>query len=137
MGGSIYETVVVNPLWAGAPPASVTAWPYGSIQRKFFMVATPGWALLALVTFALSFSMPGPARFWARAAGVIGVGVMIWTTVFFIPRVTKTEGNRGAGLTGEEITRFTLQFVHWGYLRTALAFGGWLAAIRALILTSR
>lgn len=137
VGGSIYETVVVNPLWAGAPPTSVTAWPYGSIQAPFFKVATPGWALLSLTAVALSFAMPQAARLWARTAGVIGVGVMIWTVVYFIPRVTKTEGNRGAGLSDEEITRFTLQFVHWGYLRTLMALGAWLAALRALVIASR
>ena len=95
------------------------------------------WALLSLATFALSFAMPAPARPWARVTGVIGVGVMIWTVTFFIPLVTKTEGNRGAGLTGEEITRFTLQFIRWGYLRTLVALGAWLAALRALVLASR
>lgn len=137
VGGSIYETVVVNPLWAGAPPTSVTTWPYGSIQAPFFRVATPTWALLSLGAFVLSFAMPAAARLWARTAGVIGVGVMIWTIVYFIPRVTKTEGNRGAGLSDDEITRFTLQFIHWGYLRTLLALGGWLAALRALVIVSR
>ena len=67
--------------------------------------------------------MPQPARPWARVAGVIGVGVMIWTATFFIPLLMKTQANRGAGLSGEEITRFTLQFVNWGLLRTAVAIG--------------
>jgi hypothetical protein len=137
VGGSIYETVVVNPLWAGAPPTSVTSWPYGSIQAPFFRVATPGWALLSVAVFALSFAMPQAARPWARAAGIIGVVVMIWTVTYFIPRVVATEGNRGAGLTPEEITRMTHEFVRWGYLRTVIAAGGWLVALRALILASR
>ena len=136
-GGSIFERVVISPLWAGALPESVTSWPHGPIQRPFFAVATPLWALLSLATFGLSFAMPAPARPWARVAGVIGVGVMIWTATFFIPLVMKTMANRGAGLSGEEITRFASQFVNWGILRTALLLGGWVAAIRALLITSR
>lgn len=137
VGGSVFERVVVTPLWASAPPASVTAWPYGTVQKPFFMIATPTWALLCLATLALSFALPEPARPWARAAGVVGVVVMIWTAAFFIPLLMKTEANRGAGLSAEEITRFTRQFVQWGHLRTLLAFGAWLAALRALVLASR
>jgi hypothetical protein len=137
VGGSIFERTVLSPLWAGSPPQSVINWPHGTVQRPFFMTVTPLWALLALATFALSFVMPQPARPWARIAGVIGVGVMIWTATFFIPLLMKTQANRGAGLSGEEITRLTLQFVNWGLLRTILAVGGWLAALRALILVSR
>jgi hypothetical protein len=136
-GGSIYETVVLNPLWAGAPPTSVTSWPYGAVQARFFQVATPAWALLSVAAFAASFVMPRPARPWARVAGVIGAAVMIWTAVYFIPRVVATEGNRGAGLTPEQITRMTLEFVRWGYLRTALLFSAWVMALRALLLASR
>ena len=136
-GGSIYERVVLTPLWAGSPPQSVTAWPYGGVQAPFFMVATPTWALLSLVTFGLSFFMPAEVRPWARVAGVIGVAVMIWTAAYFIPRVMMTQANRGAGLSGEEITRYTVQFVQWGLLRTVLVLGGWLAALRALVLATR
>ncbi len=84
-GASVFERVVLTPLWAGAPPASVMAWPYGTVQRQFFETVTPVWALLALATFVLSFAMPAQARPWARVAGVIGVAVMIWTVAFFIP----------------------------------------------------
>lgn len=137
VGGSIFERVVLTPLWAGAPPASVTAWPHGAVQRPFFTVVTPGWALLSLAILALSFALPQPARVWARLAGAVGVGVMIWTVAYFVPRLMKTEEARGAGLSPEEITRLTLQFVNWGLLRTIVAFGGWLAALRALVLASR
>jgi hypothetical protein len=133
VGGSFFERIVVTPLWA----ASVTIWSLGAIQKPFFVVVTPGWALLSLAALLLSFAMPAPARPWARLAGVVGVSVMIWTAAFFVPLLEKTEANGGAGLTGEEIVRFTRQFVSWGLLRTALAMGGWLAALRALLLASR
>jgi hypothetical protein len=137
VGGSVFERLVVTPLWASSPPESVTAWTGGAIQRPFFMVATPGWALFSLAAFVLSYAMPAAARPWARVAGVAGVSMMIWTAAFFIPILEKTEASRGAGLSGEEITRLTKQFVTWGALRAFIAFGGWLAAIRALVLASR
>ena len=135
-GGSIFERVVLTPMWASAPPLSVTGWSHGAVQAPFFKVVTPTWALLSLATFVLSFWMPGAARPWARVAGVVGVGIMIWTAAFFIPLVMKLMAARGAGLSGSEITRLTGQWLSWGLLRTVILLGGWLAALRALVLTS-
>ena len=67
MGGALYETVVTQPLWAGAPPLSVQAWKLGTIQKPFFQAATPLWALLAVVTAGLSVKIP-PARTRGRSA---------------------------------------------------------------------
>lgn len=135
-GGALYERVVTLPLWFGALPGSVTAWPHGSIQAPFFMVVTNGWALMSIVVFALSFAMPRPVRLWARIAGILGVVTLIWTMVFFVPLLVKTQANRGAGLSGEEITRYATQWIHWNYVRLMLVAGAWLASIRALVLAS-
>ena len=137
VGGAVFDTVVLQPMWSAAPPLSVTAWPHGAIQSRFFQVVTPGWALLSLVAFALSYALPEAARPWARTAGVVGVVVLVWTVAYFVPRVIRTAGRAGAGLTTDEITRLTRQFVQWGYLRTAIALGAWLVALRALVLASR
>ena len=137
VGASLLERATITPLWAGSPPESVVGWPYGAIQKPFFIVATPPWALLSLAVLVVSFlALPDAARPWARVAGAIGIGVMIWTLVFFVPILDRTEGNRGAGLSGDEIARLANRFVTWGYVRTAILAAGWIAAIRALILAS-
>ena len=136
-GGAIYEAVVTLPLWFGSLPDSVTSWTRGSIQAPFFMVATQAWVLLSVAVFALSFAMPRPVRPWARIPGVIGAVIFVWTMVFFIPVLMKTQGNGGAGLSGEAITRYGLQWTHWNYLRVALLLGAWVVSIRALVIGSR
>lgn len=136
-GGALYELVVTLPLWFGALPASVTAWRHGVIQAPFFMIVTNGWALMSIVVFALSFAMPRPVRLWARIPGVLGVVTLVWTMVFFVPLLMKTQANRGAGLSGEEITRYATQWINWNYVRLGLVAGAWLASIRALVLASR
>lgn len=136
-GGALYELVVTLPLWFGAVPDSVTAWEHGSIQAPFFMIVTNGWVLMSIAVFSLSFVMPHPVRLWARIPGVIGVVILIWTIAFFIPVLVKTQGNRGAGLSGDEITRYAVQWVHWNYVRLALLAGAWLVSIRALVMVSR
>lgn len=135
-GGGIFEHVVLTPLWAGSPPESVTQWPYGAIQGKFFRVASPLYYLLSLALIIASWWMPQRQRVWAWVAGLSGILVMLVTVFFFIPILQKTQATRGAGLSGEEITRLVNQFVTWNYGRYILMIGGWAAALRALSLSS-
>ena len=134
MGGGIFEHTVLTPLWAGSPPESVTGWPYGVVQGKFFRVASPLYGLFSLALIIGSWWMPRRQRKWAMAAGLSGVMVVLSTALFFIPILQKTQATRGAGLSGEEITRLTNQFVTWNWGRYALMITGWAAALRALSL---
>ena len=136
LGGGIFEHVVLTPMWAGSPPESVTAWQYGVVQAKFFSIASPLYALFSLALMAASFWMPMQQRKWAWVAGICGITVMLTTIFFFVPILSKTQATRGAGLSGEEITRLTNQFVNWNYGRYLLMIGGWIAAIRAITLSS-
>jgi hypothetical protein len=136
IGGGIFEHVVLTPLWAGSPPESVTAWQYGVVQAKFFSIASPLYGLFSLALIIASFWMPTEQRKWALAAGICGIIVMLSTIFFFVPILSKTQATRGAGLSGEEITRLTNQFVNWNYGRYVLMIGGWIAALRAITLSS-
>ena len=136
IGGGIFEHVVLTPLWAGSPPESVTAWQYGVVQAKFFSIASPLYGLFSLALIIASFWMPAEQHKWALAAGICGITVMLTTIFFFVPILSKTQATRGAGLSGEEITRLTNQFVNWNYGRYVLMIGGWIAALRAITLSS-
>ena len=135
-GGGIFEHVVLTPLWAGSPPESVTGWPYGAIQGKFFRVASPVYYLCSLALIIGSWWMPRRQRKWALVAGLSGIMVVLSTALFFIPILQKTQATRGAGLSGEEITRLVNQFVTWNYGRYVLMIVGWVAALRALSVPS-
>ena len=130
-GGSIFEHTVLTPLWAGSPPESVTQWPYGSVQGRFFRIASPTYALCSLGLLIVSWWMPRQQWKWAFAAGISGIIAMIWTILFFLPILRKTQGTQGAGLTGEEITALVTQFRAWNWGRWAILIGGWVAGLRA------
>jgi hypothetical protein len=136
LGGSIFEGVVLTPLWAGSLPESVTQWQYGSIQSRFFMVATPLYGLFSLALIIASWWMPRNQRKWALVAGTCGVVVVVATSFFFLPILQKTQATRGAGLSGEEITRLVKQFETWHWGRWAVITLGWVAGLRALSLSS-
>ena len=131
IGGAIYETLVILPLWGGAPPESVKSWPYGIVQVKFFGWVTPAFGGLSLLMLVFSSKISAAARKWALAAGAAGVIVVIWTFLFFVPILQITQANRGAGLSGEEITTLVNQWANWNYLRMALLVFAWLAGLKA------
>ena len=136
-GGSIFEGVVLTPLWSHALPNSVRQWPYGTIQSKFFAVVTPLYALLSLALLIASHWMAAQQRKWARVAGLFGLIVVIATFTFFFPILQKTQGAQGAGLSDEEVVRLVSQFKTWHWGRWALLIGSWLAGMRALSLAAK
>jgi hypothetical protein len=135
-GASVFEHVVLTPLWAGSLPQSVRDWPHGGIQGRFFMIASPLYGLFSLMLTIASRWMPPPQRKWALMAGLSGFVVVVATVAFFLPILEKTQVTRGAGLTGEEITRLVHQFETWNVGRWVVLIGGWTAALRALSLSS-
>jgi predicted tellurium resistance membrane protein TerC len=79
--------------------------------------------------------MPQRQRKWALLAGVSGIIVMAATFLYFIPILQKTQVTRGAGLSGEEMTRLVNQFKTWNWGRWAVLIGGWVAGLRAFSLS--
>ncbi|HYG82845.1 MAG TPA: hypothetical protein VD861_20785 [Pyrinomonadaceae bacterium] len=134
-GGGIFEHMVITPLWAGSPPESVTQWPYGGLQRRFFIVFSPTYYLFSLALVVASWWMPQPQRKWALAAGLSGIIIGFATFLFFIPILQRTQVTRGAGLSGEEITALVNQFKTWNWARWVILISGWVAALRALSLS--
>jgi Domain of unknown function (DUF1772) len=135
-GGGIFEHVVLTPLWAGSPPESVTGWQYGGIQRKFFIIFSPLYYLCSLALIIASWWMPRRQRKWALVAGLSGVIIGIATFSFFIPILQKTQVTRGAGLSGEEITRLVNQFKTVNWARWIVLITGWVAGLRAFSMSS-
>jgi hypothetical protein len=138
MGGAVYEMLVVNPLWFGSPPESVTNWnpvPQFAIEPgRFWAVAVPVYMLSTLAILITAWLMPPPRRKWALAAGVCTLAVILSTAFFFVPILRETIISRGAGLSAAEITTKVNQWVSWNWLRMAAVFIGWVAGARALSL---
>ncbi|HEX8171942.1 MAG TPA: hypothetical protein VF824_15505 [Thermoanaerobaculia bacterium] len=134
-GASVFEHIVLTPLWAGSPPESVTQWRYGGVQGRFFAAVTPFYGLFSLgLLLVVKWTLRRQRR-WAAIAAVSGVIVVVWTIAFFLPILAKTQVRAGAGLTPDEITMLVARFRLWHWFRAALLLGGWLAGLRALSLS--
>lgn len=136
LGGAVYETCVITPLWAGAPPASVTGWnpapQYAIEPARFWGRASPVYALATLAVLVAAWFMPSLSRRWALAAGLCSLLVILATVFFFVPLLRATIFTRGAGLSAAEISTKVHLWVNWNWPRMALVLVGWLAGVRAL-----
>jgi hypothetical protein len=136
VGAALYEIFVVTPLWSGSTPESVTGWnpvaQYAINPGQFWGKATPFYAICALLAVITAWLLPKPQRNLMLFAGIVALIVVLFTAIFFVPILMKTIATRGAGLSGEEITRMVNQWVNWNWLRLAAVCAAWLVAIRAL-----
>ena len=135
MGGGVFEHSVLTPIWTGSLPDSVTSWPHGVVQGRFFGIVTPVIFLLSVTMLISTWWMAPRVRRWALVAGIFFVVIGISSAVFFVPILQKTIGNRGAGLSTEEITILANQFTSWNWARWILIIGAWAAGLRALTLS--
>jgi hypothetical protein len=140
MGGAVYESFVITPLWAGSPPESVTGWnpvPQYAIEPvRFWGRASPLYGLVTLAILIAAWFMPKAGRRWTLVAGVCALIAILSTLLFFVPILRETIFTRGAGLSGAEISSKVYQWVNWNWPRMVLVFVGWLAGVRALGLLS-
>lgn len=138
MGAAAFETFVITPLWSRSLPESVTNWnpvaEYAINPGLYWTKGSLFYAICTLLILIAAWTMPKVKRNWALIAGIIAVAVLISTATFFVPILMKTIAVKGAGSSGEEITRMVHAWVNWNWLRFAAGLTSWLAAIHAVSL---
>ena len=144
IGAGLYETLVVLPLWALAPPDSVVAYHQHNVAYpqfalnaggRFWMVNTPLTGLLAIAAFITGLKTRREHRQWRVAATVLALIVVISTFAWFVPNIIIL-GQGGAGLSGEQITSLTNRWVRLNWVRVVVYLTAWLSGLRALTIPS-
>ena len=128
-GAGLYESRVVAPLWASAPPASLRTPESG--LRFWALVTTGPLTLLTLAGLYFAWDVGGAVGAWWLAAASVALVERVSTFVYFIPTMLRLQRST---LPPEQ---FGEQFARWrrfGYGRLALDFAAWLLAMRALTL---
>jgi hypothetical protein len=138
IGATVFEALVITPLWAGSPPESVRGWNenprYAIESRIFFGFISPPLLLSTLVSLIAGWNMPWTRRKWLVAAVICTLIGFFATVLFFVPILRETTSTRGAGLSDAEIVEKVSSWVTYNWWRMALQTFGWLAALRALSL---
>ncbi len=145
LGGGLYETLVVMPVWSAAPPDSVIAYYQHNVDNprfildqggRFWIFLTPLLGLLAIVTLLSGLRTPPEHRKWRIIGTTLTLIVIVFTFAWFVPNIIKLMSKSVTTMSPDEITGLTNWWVRLNWLRAIVYFAGWLAALRALTLTS-
>ena len=142
LGAGFYEARVVVPLWADAVPATLAAGnPYGRVAIDagihFWAYVTPIVAILAVLALLAAIWSGGPQRTWQIGAAIVELVAVAMTLLYFRPTLVRLFLGHGAGLTAAAITSTVHRWVWWSRVRIVVSLGAWLAALRALSVSSR
>ena len=136
-GGALFERAVLVHVWSSDPPDSVRSWnanPKYALDppRRFFMYVTLPVMILAPWNGIVAWRSTGPERFWLLVSAGLVVFVIATTIAYFAPVMIALTERRGEGMDSETIVRKVRMWVTLQYVRLALLFLGWLAALQAL-----
>lgn len=87
IGGATYEHLGVVPVWAAAPPASLTMFQgeYALAAERFWIPIHP--VTLALLVLSLVLNWRTPRR-WFIATTIVGYfTILVITTIYFVPEL--------------------------------------------------
>ena len=89
LGGGVYETLVVDPVWPDNP-AIIRAERGGIKRARFWIPAHSLYELALLVSLWMVWNVPD-ARWWTVAALAIHLAARAWSFAYFIPRAIRFE----------------------------------------------
>jgi hypothetical protein len=143
LGGGLYETLVVMPLWTLSPPDSVIAYyqhnaanPQFALNAggRFWIFFTPLVGLLAIAALLSGLKTRPEHRRWRIAGTVLALVVVVFTFAWFVPNIIKLMSESVIGMSRDEVTSLTNWWVRLNWVRAVFYAAGWLAALRALTL---
>jgi Zn-dependent protease with chaperone function len=146
LGGGLYETLVVMPLWAAAPPESVIAYYRHNVANpqltldqggRFWIFVTPLLGLLCIAVLLSGLRTRPEHRLWRSVAAALALLVVVFTFAWFVPNIVKLMGEGVTTMTPEQITSLTNWWSRLNWLRAFLYFVAWLAALRALSISPK
>jgi hypothetical protein len=141
LGGGLYETLVVMPLWSGAPPDSVIAYyqhnaanPQFMLNQggRFWIFLSPGLGLITIAALLSGLKTRPEHRQWRIAATLLTLIVVVFTFAWFVPNIIRLMSERVLAMSYDEIASLTNRWVFLNWWRAVLYFLAWLAALRAL-----
>ncbi|MFK3778455.1 hypothetical protein [Agrobacterium sp. NPDC089420] len=112
LGGGIYETLLVDPLWPSRPKLIQPG--RGGINRKLFWGPAHGLFEVALLLAVwLTWAQPG-IRIWIWLALAAHLAARIWSFTYFIPMAIRFEtGRAGDAATASKAATKWVRLSRW------------------------
>jgi Domain of unknown function (DUF1772) len=144
LGGGLYETLVVMPIWTANIPDSVIAYYRHNAANpalamnpggRFWLFITPMVGLLAIATLATSFKTDPTHRKWRILGSGLTLATVIFTFVWFVPNIIKLSSAAVLTMDLRDTESLANWWVKLNWLRAILYSIAWLASLWALTLS--
>jgi hypothetical protein len=137
-GAEVYQRISIIPEWGGHLPESLIQYFQGTRAAasigRFWGTCLPPTALLVIGAVAANWANR-PRRKWLTLAGLLFLGALAWTEIWFVPKgVVPLMVRAGAGMIPAEITERAEAWIFWDWFRMAITAGCFLAMLKALTL---
>ena len=138
-GGSLYSSLVVEPLWASNPPESLREWGHVIMLAgsNFFRFVTPSVGLLALITLATSFKTAKSHFWWRLSASIVFIFVFIWSIIYFVPTAMFLSSPGLDSVSNQDAIEMTETWVRNDSIRMIFVMISLICGVRALFLPSK
>lgn len=140
LGGAIFETIVIVPMWSQSADAAryFNQNPLSVFNTgNFFFIAAPLSLLLSIVTLIAGWRTEKSVRFWLRLAIIPFLITFLVTSFYFVPEQLAIKGAAAQSLSDAELTARASRWVMLNWIRFSLAFPMWGATLHALGLAYR
>ena len=140
MGGGLFETVVITPMWSASAEAArqFNQNPLSVVNSgNFFFIIAPLSVLLAVATLIVGWRTPQPIRFWLRLQIIIFLIVFVVTAIYYVPEQGSIKGAAAQSLSDTEIGVRAGRWVLLNWVRFGVAFLLWGMILHVLGLAYR
>ena len=138
MGGTLYQMIVIVPIWSASPPESLQSFLKGTTFTShilhFFGPVTQIFRavpLFALVALAWRYETIRP---WVTACAVTLLIGLVMTRVYIYRINDVLFWRAGEGLSADEVRSLVRNWILADRIRFAIMAGGWLCLLRAFSL---
>jgi hypothetical protein len=135
-GAGLYEHRIVVPRWVSSSRESGTHWNAEEVRRddtgrRFWaFVTTVPLTLLTLANLFAAWRTSGDLRGWWLAAGLLALTDRAFTFSYFIPTMVRLM----SATDSRESVAVAMRWWNLNYLRHAIVFAAWLAALQTFAL---
>jgi hypothetical protein len=132
LGSGVYESLVVHPAWSRKPPESFVE--FGSARMNiggFWAPVTPLFVLSGLAAWLVAVSAGSPPV-PLTVSVACAVAVVVWTLVYFRPRIAFFLGAGGGDNPAERLRSEARRWVSLNWIRVALTAVSWWGAVRSV-----
>jgi hypothetical protein len=141
VGGTVYQMLVIVPIWSASPPESVHAFFRGTsflttIPHFFGPITQVLRALPLAILVGVAWKYT-EIRLWIAACAATMLVGLVMTRAFIYPMNDVLFWGAGEGVSADALRALVTRWIWWDRVRFAIMTGGYICLLRAFMRSAR